>query len=257
MQATALVRRKKGPMNAGGRKSRGSKPASGAEGGSERRRHRRYDVEDVLGHLRLSFDAKILNLSLDGMALETHGWLRVGRRYSFKIRHSDASIDLGGMVSWCTLVRTEHVGEEILPVYRAGVQFEDALTEKALQVRGFLEQNALKPLDSTRAFGRFRLRRGGAVDVDVCRDFVVRRLSLSGLLLETDLLPELDARFELELRLGEREIQVPARVAYVERLEMESGEPRAEIGMEFLSLTMEARRLLEQLMERELEERSG
>lgn len=214
----------------------------------EKRRHRRYDVEGVQGRLRMSMDATILNLSVDGMALETHSWLSVGRKYSFKLRRDEhGDIPLTGEVVWCNLVRTardEH--GETLPVYRAGVKFDDVLSETAQEVRSFIEKKAVVRLDTTRLFGRFRVPDQGA-DVALDQSFEVRRMSFSGMLIEADFVPDLEARFRIELRAGEDPVHVGVRVAHVKELEDPDG-TRAAIGVEFLDLTPEAREALATLI---------
>jgi len=214
----------------------------------EKRRHRRYDVEGVQGRLRLSMDATILNLSVDGMALETHSWLSVGRKYSFKLRRDEhGDIPLTGEVVWCNLVRTARDERgETLPVYRAGVKFDDVLSETAQEVRSFIEKKAVVRLDTTRLFGRFRVPDQGA-DVALDQSFEVRRMSFSGMLIEADFVPDLEARFRIELRAGEDPVRVGVRVAHVKELEDPDG-TRAAIGVEFLDLTPEAREALATLI---------
>lgn len=215
----------------------------------EKRRHRRYDVEGVHGRLRMSMDATILNLSVDGMALETHSWLSVGRKYSFKLRRDqDGDIPLTGEVVWCNLVRTARDERgETLPVYRAGVKFDDVLSETAREVRSFIEKKAVVRLDTTRLFGRFRVPDQGA-DVALDQSFEVRRMSFSGMLIEADFVPDLEARFRIELQVaGDDPVRVGVRVAHVKELEDPDG-TRAAIGVEFLDLTPEAREALATLI---------
>jgi c-di-GMP-binding flagellar brake protein YcgR len=223
----------------------------------EKRRHRRYDVEGVKGSLRLSMDATILNLSVDGMALETHSWLSVGRKYSFKLRRDpEGDIPLTGEVVWCNLVRTARDSRgETLPVYRAGVRFDDVLSETAREVRTFIEQNAVVRLDTTRLFGRFRVPDRGA-DVALEQSFEVRRMSFSGMLIVADFVPDLEARFRIELQSGEDPVAVEVRVAHVKELE-DPDEGRAEIGVEFLDLTPEAHQALKILIGHGPEDETG
>lgn len=215
---------------------------------SEKRRHRRYDVEGIRGSLRLSMDAKILNLSVDGMALETHSWLSVGREYSFKLRRdTDDAIPLQGEVVWCNLVRTTRDERgETLPVYRAGVRFDDVLSETAREVRSFIEHNAVVRLDTTRLFGRFRVPGKGA-DVALEQSFEVRRVSFSGMLIEADFVPDLESRFHIEIPSADTPVSVEVRVAHV--AEKPDGEDvQAEIGVEFLDLDEKARDALAALI---------
>ena len=66
--------------------------------GSERREHRRYPVEGVRGKLLFTTDAQVLNMSLDGMSIETVSPLKVGREYSLKIEEHGTEMPMSGVV---------------------------------------------------------------------------------------------------------------------------------------------------------------
>lgn len=216
---------------------------------TDQRRHPRYDVEGVKGSLRLSVDAKVLNMSLDGMALETRSWLAPGRRYSFKLHEDGEEVRLEGEVVWSNLVRTARDERgEAAPIYRAGVEFGDILSDTARRVRDFIEHNAVVKLESTRLFGRFRMPDKQA-GVDLEQELQVRRVSFSGMLIEADFRPELEDRFEVDLHLGDEEesLSLTVRVAHVRELD-DPDLPATEIGVEFLDLAEQAQERLARLM---------
>ena len=74
------------------------------------------------------------------------------------------------------------------------------------------------------------------------------------MLIEAPLVPELESRFDVEIRHGERLLRTAVRVAHVEEVDAQGEEPRAEIGVEFLSLADEDRDALQALL---AEEREG
>ena len=51
----------------------------------EKRRYRRFHLTDVRGNLLLSLDARIRDISLSGMALESSTRLDPHRNYSFRL----------------------------------------------------------------------------------------------------------------------------------------------------------------------------
>ena len=216
------------------------------------RRHRRYDVEGVHGSLAYEMDAKVLNMSLTGMAMETAAMLKVGSNYRLQVPFEGDVLDLPADVKWCHLVRTEvNVAGEIVPVYQAGIDFRSILDEKARQILAFIESHIIVDLEQ-RLFGRFRLEEGHSVSLAQDREFQVRRISLSGMLIETSFSPELEEVLDLEMEPGDLVVEVHGRVANIKRFE--SGEDSlAEVGIEFLHLSPEQRRSLESFIESLLE----
>src|SRR5262245_24226710 len=123
----------------------------------EARRHRRYDVADVHGSLLLSLDARILNMSLTGMLIETGSVLKVGGDYWLRLAQDDGPIRFKTNVKWCRLVRNEKDATgDVRAVYQAGLDFRDGLDENARQVLSFLEKHIVVELDR-RLTGRFGL----------------------------------------------------------------------------------------------------
>src|SRR6185503_7562039 len=153
--------------------------------GREARRFRRFDVADVRGSLLLSLDARLLNMSLTGMAIETSSVLKVGGDYWLRLNQDGANLRFKTNVKWCHLVRNERdaAGEQ-RAVYHAGLDFRDGLDENARQVLSFLEKHVVVEVDR-RLTGRFSLARAQTAAIGVRHDFEVRRLSLGGMLVET------------------------------------------------------------------------
>ena len=219
---------------------------------ADKRTHPRYDVQDVRGTLLFSMDARVVNISLDGMAVETSTWLQLGRRYAVKVPHANASLSLPGEVRWSRLVRTERTPRgEIAPIYRAGLHFDDVLTETAQKLLSFLEENAVIRLEK-RLFGRFKIATDCEVNLDSEIEFVVRRISLSGMLIETDMAPEVDSRFEMEVRFDGGALEMVGRVVNVREASTDTGEKVVQAGIEFVDMRAEERARLEDFIRTQL-----
>ncbi len=199
-------------------------------------------------------------MSLDGMSIETSNPLKVGRKYSLKLEEQGAGLPMRGVVVWCSLVKTTRSETgEVQPVYKAGVHFEDLLTSKAKDLRKFIRHNAVISLEN-RLFGRFRIEPERAADLLFEADFLVRQLSVSGMLVETDVAPPIDSECQMEIQLAEFEFSALARIARVERSERrepngEDGDATSPIiflGIEFLKMDEDARKTLLQFIETEL-----
>lgn len=215
------------------------------------RRHKRYELEGVQGTLAYNLDAKVLNVSLTGMAIETRTMLKVGGNYHLKIAREGEPLRVKADVRWCHLVRTERLENgEVTPLYKAGIDFRSILDDKARQMLQFIEENIVVELDQ-RLFGRFHLAGDSSVDLDTDEEFTVRKISLSGMLIETGFTPRADQEFEIEIRPNGEPIEARIRVANVRQVSGE--ESRTEAGVEFLELGDVDRRRLEKVIERLLE----
>ncbi len=212
----------------------------------ERRRHRRYDVRGVRGVLVFPMRLEVLNMSLTGMAVESRAPLEIGRRYDLELRDGDRTIPLNVEVQWCHLVRTEHAeqSDEVSPVYRAGLDFSHVLNDRARELLGFLEHHVEVEVER-RMFGRFTLALEDPVGLDVRHEFRIRKLSYSGMLIETDLLPEVGSSFEMEMHPNGRLLHTRGRVVHARR---RRHDPGCEAGIEFVRMPPEARQTLERMI---------
>ncbi len=208
----------------------------GRAGGSERRQHPRHPVAGVSGTFLFSTEGKILNLSLDGMAVETSDYLQVGRTYSLKLAQAGEELLLMGKVVWCRMVRTDRSLGDIKPIYAAGVRFEELLSHTARQLHQFLGANAVVSLDK-RVFGRFRLHGSDNANLELHASFQVEKISLSGLEIRSDTLAEPESILDLEIRVGNRTLSMQGRVVNSRRLPPGSRQGLvAQIGIAFLNL---------------------
>jgi hypothetical protein len=222
--------------------------------GLEARRHRRYDVADVRGSLLLSLDARILNMSLTGMAIETGSVLKVGGDYWLRLSQDGDPLRFKTKVQWCHLVRNERDGAgDVRAVYHAGLDFRDGLDEHARQVLAFLEKHIVVEVDR-RLTGRFNLAQQRTAAIAVRHDFEVRRLSLGGMMVETVWDPAPDSVVELEVQTGRGVVRTRGKVRSVlPAIGDPNGPPVFAVGLEFLGLAPEDARSLTALVERLLE----
>jgi len=218
----------------------------------EQRKFKRYEVKEVNGSLLYTMDINVLDLSVHGMKIESSRRLDVGRKYAVKIGHNDQLIRLSGSVVWCTLSRTKSsVAGEFIPVYQAGVEFDGILSEKAGELVDFLKQNAVISLED-RIFGRFKCDLGEPVNIDCEYDFLVKRISQSGMLIETEIFPDVDSIFEMEMKTANTSFPVKGRVAYVKTVKEGKEGKLAHIGLEFIDLSGEAENVLDSFIKNEL-----
>jgi len=214
---------------------------------SDQRRHPRYEVDDVRGRLRATLEGEVFNLSVRGMALRTESWLSPGRTYTLKLVSGDREISLTGTVARCRLA-SPGLGSESAAVYEAGFEFEDVVSEQAEEVLQLIVARGISHVERE-AFGHFTLRDDQGLVLETTPEFVVRKLSRSGLLIESEYVPAPEEHLEAEIRLEDRVLHAELRVAYVHQIEPVEGRPCAEIGVEVVDMPAEDRAALEDLIE--------
>lgn len=210
-----------------------------------RRRSRRFDVLDVEGSFVLRVEVKVINLSVAGMAIVTHNTLIVGRRYEFRVVQGGQQIDVGGRVMWCVLDSNQRRGEDLEPVFRAGVQFEDVHDAQTLALQKLIESSAAFHPGSP-LLGRFVAALGGTIGLDERASFEVRKLSLSGMLVDAECAPRRNEVVPFEAHLGDSVFSGRGRVAYIERYHGDDGSLRYRLGLEFTMMSDRCRDLLDQ-----------
>ena len=221
----------------------------------ERRTHTRYPVEGIKGSFLFTTDARVLNLSLDGMSLEANNPLKIGHEYSLRLDEGEHHMPLKGTVVWCTLVKTTRDQQgDVQPVYRAGVHFADIMSGKATELRSFIHKNAVISLEN-RLFGRFRIEAEKPAGLSLEAKFKVKQISLSGMLVETEIAPPVDTHCQLDVEVGGIEFNATARIVRVDRQESDSGPSltgTVYLGIEFLELSEESQLTLESFIGTEL-----
>ncbi|MEE9523298.1 MAG: PilZ domain-containing protein [Thermodesulfovibrionales bacterium] len=222
---------------------------------SPNRRHKRHEVQDVFGSLLFTIDVTVMNMSIDGMAIESSKRLNVGRKYILKIGHSDKVLRLNGKVVWCNLIKAMKTDQgAVVPVYKAGIEFDGVISDKAKDLRNFLEDNVIIKLEN-RLFGRFKVRLKQSINLDSEYDFHVQTMSQSGMLIETELLPDKESVFDMELKFNGNTISIKGRVVYVKQISEPGGkQEKSHLGIEFVEFDEEAKKVLEDFIVNELED---
>ncbi len=201
----------------------------------DRRQKRRHPVEDLQGSLLFSYRCRVIDLSADGLAVRTNTPLAPGRSYSLKLEHGEGGLRLAGTVAWCRLQGTEpdESGESV-PVYRAGIELERKLGDRLREVRAVLEDRGVVQVER-QITGRIvpsepgRSADPAAAGEPTAPSFVVRRLSRTGMVLETSTAPSVGDSLRLVADLNGELLNLPVEVTAVRELpEAPEGELSAE-----------------------------
>jgi PilZ domain len=215
-------------------------------------------VQDVKGTLHLAAEAKILNMSLTGMAVETDTQMKVGRTYSLTLKHgTDNGLRLPGSVVWCHLrgLRKGEAGDT-RTVYEAGICFQEALTDQAAELARLLGATAVIAVEK-RISGRFRVNVAEPVSVRSDYHFVVKTISTVGLLVETEASPPVGTMIEVEVNMNGRTFRSRGRVAHLRELSSADGTRTSQLGVEFVETSDAERRAIEEFIGRHLHDDSS
>ena len=217
------------------------------------RRKRRFETTDVRGSFAQAVDAQVLNLSLAGMALQTETQLGVGGQYTFRLGDKNDTVAIKGVVKWCRFSGSKKTGAgiDVVPVYRAGIAFDEVLSHEAEDLLSFMKRNVMVDLRQ-RLHGRFKAERA-SVTFESIHEFVVKTMSVSGMLMEADVFLDPEKQFDFELQLGQGKFESRGRVVHVHEGGL-AGEIKVHrMGVEFASTSDEQRKILEAFIRDELE----
>ncbi len=214
----------------------------------DRRSSDRHEVDGVQGSLFASADARIVDVSPEGLAIETNRSLRVGRSVPLAVNRKSRVLPVMAKVIWCSLVGTwRSESREVLPVYRAGVRFEEDVDDRVIDLVRFIGKKALLTLE-TKLYGQFTVHSARHKGIEYQNDFAVRRLGLSGMFVEVDLAPEIGSIVDIKLLVDNEPLEATGRVAHVKRIEWQSNMPLALVDVRFTEMSEPAQRSLESFL---------
>lgn len=201
-----------------------------------RRREPRFVVEGLHGRMTFASDVEIVNMSLSGCAVKLDRRLNMGAAYTLKLE-SGNSLAVRAQVVWESLAEMRKgVNGEARLVYAAGLRFDDLLSERARELLAYIDRN--KVAEEKRLGGvRFHIDAPGKALLDVPAAYRVRVISLSGMLIHTDVALDLDRRYAMEVALDDgAPLVFDGRVAYCQEAG-DGPDTHHEIGVEFGELT--------------------
>ena len=214
----------------------------------DKRQYPRYVVEGVEGTLLFTTHVDILNISISGVALKANRRLEIGRQYALKLEYKDRTVSVNGVVVWSLLSElADGPHAEKVPVYKAGMRFTDVISDKMSRLLEFIENHKLS--QDERLNIRFTIKVPDKAILDGPHNYDVKNMSISGMLIETDMRFDVDARYPMEIALeGVRTIKVLGRV--VSCLEVNDRAPKHyAIGIEFIEISDEDKKKLKEFVD--------
>jgi Tfp pilus assembly protein PilZ len=212
------------------------------------RRHKRYkvDVLKISGKMVLAKNIRVLNISIGGVAIRTDRKLSVGSQYRLTIEGKSMTFTANGKVVWSFL--TETVKDDLgnfIPIYIAGMQFVNLTDEKIREVSAFIEAHCEEEDEKvdgynrtgTRLYVRFSNVEETQATVFFHEKYSIKKLSLGGMLIESEYVLEVGKSIQMEIfLLGDEHINLTGRVASCVVI---AGEEQKiyDIGIEFVRIS--------------------
>ena len=222
---------------------------------SDKRKYRRFKLNDreVNGKMVLATEVKVNDISISGISLKANRRLNIGSDYTLKLEGIKA-ISLRGTVVWSSLIETRKGSQgEMIPIYSAGMRFNDMPTEKITELQYFIESHKIREvhvIGGTRLNVRFHIKDPDNA-VLICPDnYKVKTISLSGMLIECSRSFEIESRIPMEMFIhDENSLGFVGRVASCREIDREDSK-KYDIGIEFLNLTEKGRESLASFIDR-------
>jgi hypothetical protein len=182
----------------------------------EKRRYKRFILEDkrVRAKTAQAVEIQIFDISLGGACIRIIKSLKVGGTYTLKLERDSRHLSLKCVVKWEQLresIKKER--GECIPVYTAGVEFVDILSDEAQELMKFLEEYGAvyeKRLKGVRI--AIQGQENAILDQD--ETCIVKQISLGGMLIQSQFEMESEERLSMDLYLPDQQepIKINARV---------------------------------------------
>lgn len=210
----------------------------------------RLDNPRLMGVLPYRTEARLVDMSVTGVGLETFRLLPIKHRYRIEVGGERPDLRLEGQLMWNKLQALQRNPKgETAPLYRCGLQFESS-SDQSRRVQRFLNSRAGQP-NGGRKPPRFFLRGDrDAMMITPC-PFEVRSISESGALLEIDLLPDPGSRVDLLMDLPSGPSYLAAEVIEILRTPTED-KTRTQLAVRFIDAEASSRDKIRALIERTL-----
>src|SRR5574340_436726 len=202
-----------------------------------KRRYERFTLNDleVNGKMVLATEVKVNDISISGISLKANRRLNIGSDYSLKLEGS-RTISLRGTVVWSSLVETRRGAQgEMIPIYSAGMHFNNMPAEKIKELQAFIESHKIREvhvIGGTRLNIRFHIKDPDNAVLIYPDNYKVKTISLSGMLIECSRNFEIESRVPMEMFIHDEEsLKFVGRVASSRAIDTEDPK-KYDVGIE-------------------------
>ena len=220
----------------------------------DNRKHRRVEskVKDIQCRVQFATEVRLLNISSTGASIKLNKQLNMGQAYSINVKRGNNSISIKGIVIWEKLTASEknEVGD-LVPVYKAGIKFNNIMTEKGGEIIKFISEN-LVPSELQSRLRGIRVDISGSPNDTLTNNhkhFSVLKISLGGMLLQTDSQMKPGDSCWMELNFPEKKMPLKFLGKVASSSEAPGEKPGLyETGMEIIRISDEDRAMLNDII---------
>jgi len=212
-----------------------------------RRRHARYFVESmsIAGRMVFRNKLKIHDISISGVSVVGDKRFETGKEYSLEIACMGNALSVNGIVEWSTLEGMEEgTHKQKNQVYKAGIRFLDLSQECIVELGKIIDrqkigESKVKEKSSLADEIPEKLVAKDALEEttgSAFESYMIKKISLSGMLIESCLEIQPEERLSMELPLpgGHTTVHFIGRVAY--SIKDPAGQGRYNLGIEFIEM---------------------
>lgn len=193
------------------------------------RRSERFETRDLDGVLPPAVRGNVLDISVDGLAVETGQPLKPDREYVIRLGEGPESLTLKGTVRWSHLQGTRRDEDgDLVAYYDSGMAFGDDLAGVPFHILPLIEKHAALKV-SEAATGILRID-----EVPVPVEFELRKVATRYLVAKSPLPVEEGARGRVTLQLRGEELTTSAEVREVRDLTRDEEELRYSLDLRLL-----------------------
>jgi hypothetical protein len=215
----------------------------------DKRRHKRYSVNGLQGDIFNPSEMSVINMNMRGIGVETTKKLEPSGECLIRILCKDTEWDFRGRMVWTLPVKkeTKDAGAAV-HVYRAGIRFTDLTEEKTECIIRHINGERSTMIERRLSGMRFEVANPGNFKIYLPSKFVIRNISLSGMLIETEDHMARNSHCDMRLPLNGRALNISGRVVH-----LSNGAPKPHphqvMGVEFVNVADEDRSALAHFIE--------
>ena len=209
-----------------------------------RRRFRRFEMRETSVTMVSDTFARVIDVSVNGLSVETQAQLKMGKSYTFDLSHGNDLLVVNGTIRWSKLhgARKTDTGT-MEKVFLAGVNLEELSVHEDMKLTGFIEQFA-DVAPGEKLFARLNPKPGDASNNNSGIGVKVKNISRRKILVESELGLQLGTSCDVALNLRDQEFKARARIISLEERPDTKPEQRHWIGAEFTTITPEHQTIL-------------
>jgi PilZ domain-containing protein len=225
----------------------------------EKRRYKRFSVHflDIQGKILFSTNIKVLNISVGGVSFSTDKRLTKGGIYVLRLGRKESILYLEGTILWSKLNKNVPEDRNVVHPYIFGMKFSHSSDTQLREIERFIKENfidyqrmeSFAPVtNGIRIHVRFHINNPDKAIIDCAENYKVKRISQSGMLIESDNVFQIEDRIPMQMTLSKNKaVAFWGRIVTYQAIE-DMDPPRYEMGIEFVDMSKTDHRVLREFI---------